>query len=199
MIFFRLIRYLFSQTKKGFQYYYNRVLFYICHIDCGKNCKINGRLYISNCGKIQIGNAFRANSGKMANPIGGDTVLRLVVGQGAVLIIGNNVGISNSTIVCKNRVEIGHYVYIGGSCKLWDTDFHNLDPIDRMHNGDKNVKTAPIRICDYAFIGGSSIILKGVTIGKNSIVAAGSIVTKSIPDNEIWGGNPAKYLRRNNG
>jgi len=68
-----------------------------------------------------------------------------------------------------------------------------------MHNGDNIVNTAPIIIRDYVFIGGSSIILKGVTIGKNSIVAAGSMVTKSIPDNEIWGGNPAKYLKSNNG
>ena len=76
----------------------------------------------------------------MANPIGGDTVLRLVVGKGAELVIGNHVGISNSTIFSKNRIEIGDYVYIGGSCKIWDTDFHTLDPIDRMHNGDNIVK-----------------------------------------------------------
>ena len=173
-------------------------MFKLYHIERGTNCWINGRLYISNCGKIKIGNAVKANSGKMANPIGGDTVLRLVVGKGAELVIGSNVGISNSTIVCQNRIEIGNYVYLGGSCKIWDTDFHSLDPIDRMQNGDKKVKTAPISIGDYAFIGGSSIILKGVTIGKNSIVAAGSVVTKSIPDGEIWGGNPAKYLKRNN-
>jgi len=170
-------------------------LFKLYHIERGTNCWINGRLYISNCGKIKIGNAVKANSGKMANPIGGDTVLRLVVGKGAELVIGNHVGISNSTIFSKNRIEIGDYVYIGGSCKIWDTDFHTLDPIDRMHNGDNIVKTAPIIIRDYAFIGGSSIILKGVTIGKNSIVAAGSVVSKSIPDNEIWGGNPAKFIR----
>lgn len=196
MLFLRLIIHILRILQKTFQYCYNLLLFNVYHIERGKNWWINGKLFISNNGKIKIGHNFKANSGKKANPIGGDSVLRLVVGKGAELIIGNNVGISNSTFVCKSRIEIGNYVYIGGSCKIWDTDFHSLDPIERMHNGDKKVKTAPISINDYAFIGGSSIILKGVTIGKNSIVAAGSVVTKSIPNNEIWGGNPARFFKK---
>ena len=157
---------------------------------------IDGLIKIINNGNIVIGNKFIANSGKNKNPIGGDTILRLVTKKSGKIIIGNNVGISNSTIVCWNRITIGDYVYIGGGCKMWDTDFHSIDPIERRHKGDRKIKTAPIIIKDYAFIGGSSIILKGVTIGKNSIIAAGSIVTKDIPDNEIWGGNPAKFIRK---
>lgn len=49
---------------------------------------------------------------------------------------------------------------------------------------------------DNVFIGARCIILKGVTIGENSIVGAGSVVTKSIPANEIWAGNPAKFIRK---
>lgn len=48
----------------------------------------------------------------------------------------------------------------------------------------------------YCIIGACSIVLKGVTIGKNSVVGAGSVVTKSIPDNEVWAGNPAKFIRK---
>lgn len=105
-------------------------------------------------------------------------------------------GISNSTIVCWRRIEIGDFVNIGGDCKIWDTDFHSTDPVSRVHKDNVNVKTQDIKICDYAFIGGGSIILKGVIIGRNSVIAAGSVVTKSIPDNEIWGGNPASFIRR---
>ena len=56
--------------------------------------------------------------------------------------------------------------------------------------------TIPVVIKDGAFIGAHCIILKGVSIGEKSVVGAGSVVTKSIPDGEIWAGNPAKFIRR---
>jgi acetyltransferase-like isoleucine patch superfamily enzyme len=181
---------------KFYSYILNLTLLRLNNVSIGKGWEINGIIQIINKGRIDIGRKFLVNSSKYANPIGGDTIMRLVVRKKGHLTIGNNVGISNSTIVCWNKVEIGNFVLIGGSCKIWDTDFHSTDPADRCHNDNANVKTGSVKISDYAFIGGSSIILKGVTIGKNAVVAAGSVVTKSIPDNEIWGGNPAKLIRR---
>lgn len=61
---------------------------------------------------------------------------------------------------------------------------------------DDKPRCAPITIEDHAFIGAHSIILKGVTIGKCSIVGAGSVVTHNIPEHEIWAGNPAKFIRK---
>ena len=173
----------------------NKLNFKIAGLKFNDTWKINGRIFIINEGKIQIGNNFSANSGKNVNTIGGDTVLRLIVRKNGNLTIGKHVGISNSTIVCKNEIEIGDYVLIGGGCKIWDTDFHSMGSMERMHKGDSKVKSIPISIGNYAFIGGSSTILKGVTIGCHSIVATGSVVTKNIPDNEIWGGNPARYIK----
>jgi len=175
---------------------HNLIVFRLNRVSIVKGWHINGLIFVRNKGKISIGQNFSANSSKYANPIGGDSILRLVVRDKGHLLIHNNVGISNSTIVCWKRIEIGNYVFIGGDCKIWDTDFHSTDPVDRRHKDNANVKTGSVMIEDYAFIGGGSIILKGVRIGKNSVVAAGSVVTKSIPDNEIWGGNPAKYIRR---
>ena len=173
----------------------NKVNFRMAGLKFNDTWKINGRIYIINEGKIQIGNSFSANSGKNANPIGGDTMLRLIVRKNGNLKIGKHVGISNSTIVCKNEIEIGDFVLIGGGCKIWDTDFHSIGAMERMHKGDLKVKSTQISIGNYAFIGGSSTILKGVTIGNHSIVATGSVVTKNIPDNEIWGGNPARFIK----
>lgn len=158
---------------------------------------INGNIFIQNNGSIEIGKGFQANSGAEFNPIGGDTILRLIsFTKESKIIIGENVGISNSTILAWEKIEIGNNVMIGGGVKIWDTNFHSLDPIIRT-NGiiDNDVKTAPIKIDDYAFIGAGSIILKGVHIGRNSIIAAGSVVVKSIPENVIAGGNPCKIIK----
>lgn len=156
--------------------------------------KICGRLYIRNNGKLIIGDEFKANSGENCNPIGGDTILRLITGSNGVIKIGNKVGISNSTIYSLDRIEIEDGVLIGGGCRIWDTDFHSLDYKIRGTKEDIG-KIKPILIKKNAFIGGGSVILRGVTVGENSIIAAGSIVTKSVPNNEIWGGNPAIKIK----
>ena len=84
---------------------------------------------------------------------------------------------------------------IGGGVKIWDSNFHSLDPIMRTSGNDTDIKTAPIKICERAFIGSGSMILKGVTIEKNSVIAAGSVVAKDIPDNLVAGGNPCKIIK----
>lgn len=177
-----------------FNYMYNLAFFKYFHVK-HSNFQIKGRISISGKGTIIIGDDFGANSGKMNNPIGGDSCLRLVCQKGGTLIIGNNVGMSNTTIVCWNEIIIEDNVRIGGGSKIWDTNFHSLDYKDRIFKGDKNIKTERVLIRENSFIGGASILLKGISIGKNSIVAAGSVVVKNIPDNQIWGGNPAKFIR----
>lgn len=158
--------------------------------------KINGIFFIKNIGKIFIGRNFGANSGINFNPIGGDSILRLITQtEKAKIFIGNNVGISNSTIYCWDSITIEDNVIIGGGVRIWDSNFHSLDYKIRMSGNDYDIQSAPIKICKYAFIGGGSIILKGVVIGENSVIAAGSVVTKSIPPNVIAGGNPCKVIK----
>lgn len=113
------------------------------------------------------------------------------------LIIGNNTGMSNVAITCKTKVEIGNHVMIGAGVRIYDMDFHPLESKYRYGSGkdDSHIRTAPIRIDDGVFIGTGSVILKGVEIGRNSIVGAGSVVSKSIPEGEIWAGNPAKRIK----
>lgn len=162
----------------------------------GSGARLNGQPWVRNYGMIVIGKGFVCNSGSKQNPIGGDMICRLVVYQHGCLVVKDRVGISNSTIVCQNRVVVGNNVLIGGGCRIWDTDFHSLSYRSRTSMKDTDVSTAPVIIEDGAFIGGGSFILKGVTIGQQSVVAAGSIVTKCIPPGEIWGGNPAKFIRK---
>lgn len=157
---------------------------------------INGRIFIKNNGFLKIGQNFSANSGINANPIGGDTLLRLIVHlPESRLILGDNIGMSNSTIYCWQEITIGNNVLIGGSVKIWDTNFHSTNSTTRLSKNDINITSAPINICDNVFIGAGTIILKGVTIGENSIIAAGSVVVKSIPPNVIAGGNPCLVVK----
>lgn len=111
------------------------------------------------------------------------------------ITIGENSGLSNTHITARVSVTIGKDVNIGSDCRIYDNDFHSVNYEDRIH-GDKNINAAPIIIKDGAFIGTRSIILKGVTICERSIVGAGSVVTKSIPHDEVWAGNPAQFIKR---
>ena len=167
----------------------------------GENVKIYGKIFISNSGLLEIGDSCTITSGRNFNIIGGDLRCNMIVTKDAVLKIGKNVGISNSTIVCTKQIIIAEDVLIGGGCKIYDTDFHSLDYINRMNpfkssTPDAQIKQSPVIIKKGAFIGGHSIILKGVEIGEYAVVGAGSVVTKNIPDNEVWGGNPAKFIKK---
>lgn len=175
---------------------YSFAVFKYRHVNYGKNLKINGKIYcVSNSTEgIQIGDNVRINSSRGSNPIGGDTRTILFAKGNGKIRIGDGCGISNATIFACEQITLGKQVFVGGGTKLYDTDFHWLDFERRMQ--EPGGKTSPITIEDGAFIGADCIILKGVTIGKKSIIGAGSVVTKSVPDGEIWAGNPAKFIRK---
>jgi len=153
-------------------------------------------IMVARGGNFKIGNLFAMHNGIKGNPIGCYSKCTFFVDSKAELTIGNNVGISQTAIICHKKIIIGNEVKIGGGVKIYDTDFHALDPEIRNSNADLDHKvTAPVIIGNRVFIGAYSIILKGVVIGENSIIGAGSIVTKSVPPNQIWAGNPAKFIK----
>ncbi|MFC4220510.1 acyltransferase [Flagellimonas marina] len=157
---------------------------------------VNGRLFIRGNGKIIFGKNVKFNSSPSANPIGGDTRMTIRANKGATLKIDDYCGISNCAIICHESITIGKHVKIGGSVKIYDTDFHSLNAELRKNNITDIPVTKPVIIGNSCFIGAFSIILKGVSIGNNSIVGAGSVVTKSVPENEIWAGNPARFIKK---
>ena len=166
-------------------------------VNYGNKCVIRGAVYIANQGEIHLGSNVRINSAPWANPIGGGKTF-LQIFPGGNLTIGDYTGISNTAITCASSINIGKHVLIGAGCKIYDTDFHPVESKYRYGaNRDINqTKTKGIVIEDGAFIGADTIILKGSHIGCNSIVGAGSVVTGKVPDNEIWGGNPARFIKR---
>ena len=117
--------------------------------------------------------------------------------RGAEILIGNDVGLSGTVICAAQRVEIGDHALLGANVTIADTDFHPLDPIGRRYESDPSrIRCAPVRLERNVFIGAGSVILKGVTIGENSVVGAGSVVSASIPKNCIAAGNPCRVLRK---
>ncbi|RTY92352.1 acyltransferase [Flavobacterium sp. GT3R68] len=109
------------------------------------------------------------------------------------IIIGNNVAINNAfSVVAFSKITIGDHVLIGVNCSIIDNDGHHL-AFDKRNSG--NPKTDEVHIHENVFLGSNVSILKGVTIGKNSVIGYGSVVTKSIPENVIAAGNPAVVIR----
>ena len=160
------------------------------------SCRLNGRIHIVNRGKINIGEGCVFNGANKYNPIGFAGPCNIIAERGAVIKIGDNCGMSAATIYARSSVTIGDRVLIGGGVKIYDTDFHSLDYKLRGTFEDKaNTKNSSVVIEDDVFIGAGSFVLKGVHIGKCAIVGAGSVVTKDIPEGEIWAGNPAKRIK----
>lgn len=117
--------------------------------------------------------------------------------------IGNNVIINiNCTFVDCNRIEIGDKTLIASNVQMY-TATHPVLPDERFVKNWNSMQarpffqtsSLPIKIGQNVWIGGGVIILPGVTIGDNSVIGAGSIVTRSIPANSIAVGNPCRVIK----
>ncbi|MBN2521207.1 MAG: acyltransferase [Bacteroidales bacterium] len=151
-----------------------------------KNANKNTRI------EIGINNKFRSD--KKSNLIGiNHACIISANGNDSYIKIGNNCGFSGVTISASKQIMIGDSVKCGANVLITDHNWHNLTPEGNRNTPDPNPK--PIKIEDNVFIGYNTIILKGVTIGKNSIIGAGSVVVKSIPHNVIASGNPCQIIK----
>ncbi len=179
---------------------YNKSNFKIHGIKFGKQIKTYGiiRLKIDDDSEFKINDGVIIRSHWKSNPAGGGQkdCIFAVRGKGS-LEIGKNVGISNSTIYCNRKIVIEDDVYIGVNSIIYDTDFHSIYA-DKRLNGNTDIKSMPVIIKRGAWIGGHCIILKGVSIGEQSVIGAGSVVTKDVPPDEVWAGNPARFIKKIN-
>lgn len=160
--------------------------------------RLIGSLYlrVKQGGRLVLGRKLTVSSGVCWNPIARNIRTAMMVEPEATLTIGDNVGISSACLWAHQQITIGNNVKIGADSVLIDSDCHSLDCVVRRTDKDPQHKAcAPIRIEDDVLIGARCIILKGVIIGARAVVGAGSVVTKSIPADETWAGNPAKCIR----
>ena len=137
-------------------------------ITIGKHSRIFGSLFVFKTGKIEIGDYSLLNQ--------------------------------NSYLSSTSELKIGNRVLISWNVSIFDNNSHPLNAAERhLHylDPDANVTipSDPTIIEDDVWIGCNCVILKGVTIGRGSVISAGSIVTKSIPENSIVAGNPAVVIK----
>jgi UDP-2-acetamido-3-amino-2,3-dideoxy-glucuronate N-acetyltransferase len=118
--------------------------------------------------------------------------------------IGENCNICSQCFI-ENRVKIGNNVTIKNGVYLWDgitiEDNVQIGPNvtftnDKYPRAKQDFELQHTLIKKGASIGAGSVILGGVTIGENAMIGAGSVVTKDIPSNELWYGNPAEFKRK---
>lgn len=154
---------------------------------------------ISMQGSCYIERKLTLNNGARNSVTGGNRPCKLIVRNNGILRIGENVGMNCSTIYVTTSITIGNNVKIGGGCMIFDTDFHSTDyKVRLLPNDFKQAFNKPVIIEDDVFIGTSCIICKGVRIGARSIIVAGSVVVKDVPEDECWGGNPAHFIKKLN-
>jgi len=120
------------------------------------------------------------------------------IGPNAELIIGDRVTLNYRGILSVAKaVRIGDDTLIAGDVAIFDNTNHPLSPARRLARAPVTpAEVAPVVIGRNVWIGIHCIIMRGVTIGDNSVVAAGSIVTKSVPPNTLVAGNPAAQIRQ---
>jgi maltose O-acetyltransferase len=144
------------------------------NIIIGKNCSLHGVIICNKNGKLSIGNY---------------TTIRF-----------------KSIVGIEEYISIGNHVIISNNVSIFDNNNHPTSPIKRKNMSEsgfesdlwhwEHSKSAPIIIEDNVWVGQNASILKGVTIGRGSIIAMNAVVTKSVPSFSIVAGNPAKIVKK---
>jgi len=168
------------------------------HVQMGSGCKFGPSFHVRidlprEDAALRIGNrCILANQFVFDAPGG-----RVIVGDGVFIN-------ANTLVISRSCIEIGNAVKIGWGCVIDDHDSHSLSYLDRIKEHDialagypdpRAVGTAPIRICDHAWLGFDVVVLKGITIGEGAVVGARSVVTRDIPPWTIAAGNPARVVK----
>lgn len=187
-----------KSLRAGYLINYHKVILKLKNVEYAELPQCNGKLIIYNDGECILGKNIIFNSSIHSNLVGLYKPCTIKVRKNATLVIKDSSGFSGVSIYCSTHIEIGRFVVCGGNVSIWDTDFHPLDFRERRVNNAEKINSLPIVIGDDVFIGANTIVLKGVRIGSRSIIGAGSVVTRSIPEDQIWAGNPARFIKMAN-
>lgn len=151
---------------------------------------------IKNRSTIIVGKNVRINSNNKGYHINMHSPVKLMADRpGAIIEIGDNTRIHGTCLHAYKKISIGANCLIAANTQIFDGNGHDLsfDNVDNRINTIGDAKEVCIE--DSVWIGGNCIIMPGVHIGRGSIISAGSVVVKDIPEMCIAGGNPARVIK----
>lgn len=148
----------------------------------GKGIRVQGKLIIRGPGKVLLGN----------NVVCAMTVTPFTHSREAIIQIGDGTFLNGTRFGAAKFIGVGTKCILA-DCRIMDTDFHSLKK-DR-HSPDATVEISAVYIRDNVWIAAQAAVLKGVTIGENSVIGFGAVVTNNIDSNVVAAGNPAKAVK----
>lgn len=190
---------LYNSVRKRLRYAAFRINSRKCRVEVAGKIWMKVPLRCDGCGRVSLDH--RVTIGHPPAPIFGDGMVRLQTRmEDAVIEVGCGTFLSNNVqVIAESHISIGAGCLVGDGVLIMDSDAHDLSAAGRQAGRPSAapvvIMTAPVVIEDNVFVGSRVIILKGVTIGKDSVIGAGSVVVRSIPPGVIAAGNPAKVIR----
>jgi len=167
-------------------YYRFKYQFVLNKASFGRNIRIRGKLIIKGPGKVVFGDDILIDGR-------GHPVTPFTHSDDAKIIIGSQSFLNGTRFGCQCEIVVGPCAILADA-RIMDTDFHST-MIDRWSESAP-VSVAPVKIGTNVWVAGQAAILKGVTIGDNSVIAFGAVVTNPIPADAVAAGNPAKVVKR---
>ena len=163
-------------------------------VQFGRHCRFYGPMLLSRKegSSLVVGQRCIFRSGYKSNQIGLNRPCSFsAMSMTARVQVGDYCAFSGTVIAAAESITLGDRVICGANTTITDTDWHGLHPSERRNPG----RTAPVVLEDDVFLGLGVTVLKGVTIGHGTFVAAGSVVTRSLPPTVLAAGNPARVIR----
>jgi acetyltransferase-like isoleucine patch superfamily enzyme len=173
-----------------------RTVFWLKGVDLNPGCKFYGVPIVRRfpLSRIRIGSGCEFRSDQSSNLIGvNHKCILATFAKGAFIEIADGCSFSGTVIGANERISLGRGVMCGANVLITDFDWHAIDPGLRRSGV---AATKPVVLEANVWLGLNVVVLKGVRIGKNSVIGANSLVNSDIPANVIAAGNPCRVIRK---
>lgn len=166
-------------------------------IKYGSKCEFYGIPIIlkTKNSELVLGDGIVVKSSFLSNFVGLYQRSIIFAREGGVIILEDDVRMSGTTIYARELIHIGKHTSIGGNTKIFDHDFHPIDPEERLNHPNTGMTCKAVYIGENVFIGCNVIILKGSEIGNNCVIGAGAVVSGKFENDSVIVGNPARVIK----